>query len=295
MSNFHRNHASNLAALMFFVVLFSCSAMLAKPLWARPSEQLSSLHETILAARTLADKGVIRSDKILLLKACADFEHIVSLTQSALKQAPTAEAEQLYAYGLYYLAYAQHWLVLHGRGKNDDALLTLYLPKAIANAETLIRLRPEWAEGHLLLSTMYGIKLSTQLTLLFSLGPAIERHLQRASELAPNNPRVLYVQASAYFVKPGIAGGSIKKAVEYWRRAVQIFEQERLGTKHRQNLEPSWGYVETLAGLGRALEAQGEMQEARVTYQKALSIEPEYVWVKEELLPNLEVRIQRTR
>ncbi len=295
MSNFHRNQASNLAALIFFAVFFACSALWSRPLWAKPLEQLSSLHETILAARTLADRGVIRSDKTLLLKACAEFEHIVSLTQSALKQAPTAETEQFYVYGLYYLAYVQHWLVLHGRGKNDDALLTVYLPKAIANAETLIRLRPDWAEGHLLLSTMYGIKLSTQLTLLFSLGPAIERHVQRAAELAPNNPRVLYVQASAYFVKPGIAGGSIKKAVEYWRRAAQIFEQERLGAKHRQSLEPSWGYVEVLAGLGRALEEQGEMQEARAVFRQALSIEPEYVWVKEELLPNLETRIQRSR
>jgi tetratricopeptide (TPR) repeat protein len=315
MSNFHRNHSSSLPALVFatvfiayFLVFSFCTALWARPSWRTSSlavlspadkylqENISaSIHEKILNARTLADRGVIRSDKTLLLKACADFEQIVSLTRSTLMQTPTTETEQLYVYALYYLVFVQHWLALHGRGKNDDALFTLYLPKAITNAEMLIRLRPDWAEGHLLLSTMYGLKLSTQLTLLFSLGPAIERHVQRAAELSPNNPRVLYVQASAYYIKPGIVGGNIKKAVEYWRRAAQIFEQERSDTKRRRSLEPSWGYVETLAGLGRALEEQGEMQEARAVFRQALSIEPEYVWVKEELLPNLEGRIQRSR
>jgi tetratricopeptide (TPR) repeat protein len=246
------------------------------------------LQSRIVAARSLADRGVVRSDKTILLKACAELEQLAHITQQK-------QAHNEYLYAVYYLTYVQHWLVLQGRGSNDEALLSLYLPKAVAGAEELVRLRPDWAEGHLLLSTMYGIKLSQNLTALFSLGPLIERHLQRASELAPNNPRVLYVQASAYFVKPGIAGGSTKKAVEFWQKAAHIFEQERREGDRSQRLEPSWGYCETLAGLGRGFEALGAMQQALGAYRTALIVEPEYKWVKDELLPQLEERIQRSR
>jgi uncharacterized protein (DUF2141 family) len=49
-----------------------------------------------------------------------------------------------------------------------------------------------------------------------------------------------------------------------------------------------WGYVETLAWKGQALTQKKEYRLAKKTYSQALEVEPEFGWVKYNLLPQLE-------
>ena len=104
--------------------------------------------------------------------------------------------------------------------------------------------------------------------------------LERALELDPGNPHVLYHRGINQLMAPGPFGDKREGSLRL-RDAVVRFDAE---------LDDGgflWGYGEALAFLGLALAEEGDMAGARKYYEKALAWEPDYVWVRDELLAEL--------
>ena len=53
-------------------------------------------------------------------------------------------------------------------------------------------------------------------------------------------------------------------------------------------LQPGWGHSNVYAWLGKAHVDRGNLTEARQAYERALQLEPEFAWVKYDLMPALE-------
>ena len=53
-------------------------------------------------------------------------------------------------------------------------------------------------------------------------------------------------------------------------------------------IQPAWGHSRTYAWLGLAYQDRGELALARAAFAKALAINPDFSWVKNVLLPELE-------
>ena len=79
-------------------------------------------------------------------------------------------------------------------------------------------------------------------------------------------------------------GGSKEKGLQGFQRAAELFAQE----EPTDPIHPVWGHSRTYAWLGIAYQNQGELESARAAFEKALEIDPDFGWVKNWLLPELE-------
>ena len=106
-------------------------------------------------------------------------------------------------------------------------------------------------------------------------------HIEKAHELAPDNPRVVMMQATSSLFTPTMWGGDVDAAVEDLQRAADLFESDSPSGP----LQPDWGHSETYAWLGIAHMKQGRYEEAESALTKALEIDPDFSWVRRVLLP----------
>ena len=104
--------------------------------------------------------------------------------------------------------------------------------------------------------------------------------LERALALDPENPHVLYHKGINQLMAPGPFGDK-EEALRNLRHAVAMFEAGRVDGAF------VWGHAEALAFLGLSLARESETAAALEHYERALALEPGYVWVREELIPEL--------
>jgi hypothetical protein len=103
-------------------------------------------------------------------------------------------------------------------------------------------------------------------------GPKPHKDLERALELAPHNPRVLFIDALSDEPPAGGSGGNRERALTKLRQAVAAFEAERAGAEPL----PAWGAAEAYLALGRNLLQHGDAVAARDALEHALLLAPEY-------------------
>lgn len=147
--------------------------------------------------------------------------------------------------------------------------------------ERLIR-HPGEAESHALRGSVIGEQITGFFRGMF-LGPKATKALDRAFELAPENPRVALQRAISYYYTPKSFGGGLDKAEQEVRRAGDLLDLEPADQSW-----PNWGRIDALAWLGLILNARDKPDEARSAYQTALSLEPDHAWIRDELLPALD-------
>ncbi len=191
----------------------------------------------------------------------------------------------LSAWGHYYIALADYRIAgLLGSSRASKDQVLDHLKAAVGHLQEATEIDPQAAEAYALLSSVYGqqIGLSPMKTIL--LGPKIGKAIQKAKQLAPDNPRVVLSAAISDFNTPKIFGGSKEKGLQGLQRAAELFAQE----EPTDPIQPVWGHRETYAWLGIVYQDRGELEQARAAFEKALGIDPNFGWVKYGLLPELE-------
>jgi hypothetical protein len=103
-------------------------------------------------------------------------------------------------------------------------------------------------------------------------GYRAHRDLDRALQLAADNPRVLLADAMNDYQLTGDHGGNKERALDKLRRAVAAFEAERSGAQRL----PGWGAAEAWLLLGRDLLDNGDPVGARDALEHALLLAPEF-------------------
>ena len=169
-----------------------------------------------------------------------------------------------------------------------------HVADAIADFEASLTLREDFADSLAAAASTH----SWMGTLLTDHDPAVA-HFTRANLLmarafarAPDNPRVLWVQGGFYLFKPKAYGGDPARAEEIYTRQVQTAPPLDGASPF-----PDWGKAEgwmslAYAHLNRkppALHAATE--EAR----SALALRPDWSYVKDVLLPQIEARIAQAQ
>jgi len=181
----------------------------------------------------------------------------------------------------YYVGLARYRTINLVQDDEDQTLR--YMNDAINHLEEAIELKPNFAEAHALLSGLYGQKTGMQPFKAMTLGPKSDRAMERAKELAPENPRVMLIDGTGDYFKPSMFGGDKDAALKKFERAAQLAAQEQVDDP----LMPSWGYAEAYAWIGYAHMEADRTKEARHAFERALEINPDYGWVKEVLLPQV--------
>lgn len=83
------------------------------------------------------------------------------------------------------------------------------------------------------------------------------------------------------FFMPEMFGGSKKLALKHFLAAEKLMIQKADFVKY------DWNYINLLTIIGQAYQKTGQPKAAKEYYLKALSISPDFEFVKKELLPSL--------
>jgi Flp pilus assembly protein TadD len=181
----------------------------------------------------------------------------------------------------YTLAYV-NWRLAYLPGHEERFEREELLKDAEHQLEKVIESEPRNAEAYALLGAVYGGQITSNWKKL-TVGPKAEGALQKAAEIAPDNPRVVLNRAVATFYKPRIFGGGKDKALRQLDRAEDLFEQEPA-----EKPWPNWGRVELETWRGFILAQKGDKEGARLAYERALILAPGHSRVLNLLLPALE-------
>ena len=258
---------TNLSKVVFVIILFILSS--------KAFPQKSSQDALLKKGIALTEQAYASYNQDLFLKSRNIFEQVYDSNKTNLLP-------------LYYMTFIDYKLLEMSLRQKGDSLFNKYYDGAEKNA-LLISENKEWeSEGKTLLASVYMMKIAKSPMSAVSLAPKIGDLLEDAVNSNPANPRSYLIIGMMKFNTPKMYGGSYDIASENFRKAVSIYEKQDTTF----TLKPSWGYLEALTWLGRSLEQQDNFESAKFMYQKVLSIQPQYGWVKYYLLPNLEKKME---
>lgn len=168
----------------------------------------------------------------------------------------------------------------------DEKLFDQYYDPAVSNLKTLIDKEKKWAEPKALLSAIYGLKMGYSPWQGMFLGSKSNSLIDKAKELSPQSGLVWKVHANSKLFTPETFGGSLSEAISSFEKSIRCYES------NPAELKFNWMYLDALAFLGQAYVKNNEPRKAIETYEKALTVEPEYGWVKYSLLPKAKAKLK---
>ncbi len=201
------------------------------------------------------------------------WESDVASQQTAYDQSQSSEA-------LFNLALSQFGLLNNTMVTADQALFDKYVDAVDDNLDELIELKYKPSESMAIQSAVIGLKIAYSNWKGMFLGAKSGSLIDEALEGNPNSAIVRKLHANYLYFTPEAFGGDKELAVSEYKKAIELFE--------KSDTKNNWLYLDAMAWLGVALSAQEKKEEAREVYQKALSIERDFNWVKYELLPQIQ-------
>jgi len=175
----------------------------------------------------------------------------------------------------YYYGYTA-WLI--GAEKDDTA------EKYIDKSEKIIdKLLDESPENPTLLAykgayIAFTIAISNLKAIY--LGRKSMKYIDKSIELDSENIQGNIEKGNSMFYRPSAFGGDKAEAIKYYIKAVKSFEKQGLVVNN-------WMYINTMTALGQAYEATNQIQQAKLCYEKIMRIFPNFMWVEDELYPDM--------
>ena len=210
-----------------------------------------------------------------------DVAGITAARDAARRRLAEAPPGEVRARLRYLLAYA-NWRLLGTdpapEGDERDALAD--------EAESMLRANlaaNDDIEAHALLGAVYGMKIGSSIWRGMTLGRRASRAFDEARAIDERNPRFLLLKGLDVYHRPARFGGGLERAERWFRSAVGFFAAQFPDAPW-----PSWGRLDAHAWLGRTLARLGDPETAREQYEQVLAIEPDYAWVRDFLLPDLD-------
>lgn len=167
-----------------------------------------------------------------------------------------------------------------GNDKEDDA--EKYLDLAIENTEYLENKNYQLSMINGYKSALWGFKIGLAFYKAPFLGPESIDFAKKSIELDKNNYFGYLQSGNIEFYMPAAFGGSKTLALKYYKKA------ETLLTDKKEN----WNYISLLIVIAQAYTKTGHYEKAKKYCEKILSIEPDFDWIKNILLPEINRKIK---
>ncbi len=134
----------------------------------------------------------------------------------------------------------------------------------------------QFAEAYALQSACLGQLAALRPITAMVNGPRSGGRIEKALELAPQNPRVVLLDALGDYGRPKAFGGDKGGALAKFRRAAELFDK----SVQNETSTPNWGHADAQAALGRCLLEADDTLGARNALERALIIAPEFAAAK---------------
>ncbi len=195
-----------------------------------------------------------RQDRATLEKMAAD------LSAAAQKKSGDADAQYRAALAYSYLAEVSQELRDKGAAKRAAEA-------GIQAAERALALKPNVAEYHRTLGTLCGQVIPANVLSGLSYGKRARESIARAVEREPKNPRNYVSRGVGNYYLPQALGGGVELAIQDFQKAIEL--------DPRSDEAHMW--------LGIALRKASRNAEARKELARALELNPNRVWTKQQL------------
>ena len=138
--------------------------------------------------------------------------------------------------------------------------------RGIKGAEKAVALKPDRAEYYRVLATLDGQAI-TDLMSGLSYGPRSKDAINKAVALAPKSSEVYVARGVGNYYLPPQLGGGNQPATADFRKAIELDPKNS----------------EAYLWLGLCLRKENKDAEARQAFTRSLELDPERVWVKQQL------------
>lgn len=166
-----------------------------------------------------------------------------------------------------------------GVEKMDEAYK--YLDLAEENLEKAEKSGIDASEISAYKSAFYGYEIGINKMKAPFIGPKSIKYSKLSMEQNPKNPMGYIQYGNSQFYMPPVFGGSKTEAVEHFKKAEKLMEKDKAKNEY------DWNYLSLLALIGQSYFAMEDYKNAKVYYEKALKVEPNFLLVKKDLLPQL--------
>lgn len=220
-----------------------------------------------------------QSDLLLMartayLKSSATlWEKVTQIAQSEFDREKSDE-------NLYQLLCMQYGLINATIVEKNEDLFDNYYDKIIDNADKLIESEFKANDAKAVLSATYGLKIVFTPWKGMFLGPKSGYYIDEAIEGGEGSATVQKLMGNYLYFTPETWGGDMQKAVSHYQKSIALFES----SGDTQN----WLYLDAHAWLGQGLAQLGKKDEAKAVFLKVLEVAPDFRWVSESLLPDLQ-------
>ena len=226
-------------------------------------------------ARDLAYNANARNDADGMTRALATFERLSADDATAALPA-------------YYAAWTAWSLAGSHYQAGDMGAARAAVETAVRHARRGLALRPDAVEFQTMAANaMIGLAVIDS-TKFQALVPEIAAARKKALELGPRNPRAVMMDAGMIFNIPPERGGSQEKGIARFLEALALFDEEA-ASPPADDLQPRWGRDLAhgwLAAMYLRLTPPA-IDKARAEAEKALSLRPDFWYLKEVVLPKI--------
>ena len=233
------------------------------------------------AAAVELDPTSARAERMAAVEAARfarDFERLDTLRQQLERRRQPADDAARYdaAYALW-----RSQQLLRSRDRKDERYRRLGTARILL--EPALAANDRDVEVMVLLGAVMAEQAERSVFSRIRLGRRAYALLDRAVDLAPENPRARLQRAVLLFFTPALLGGGPDVARGEFERVRSLFD-----ARPAPGDWPSWGAIDAHAWLGRALAAGGDAAGARAVYRAGLALEPDAAWIRDVLLPKLD-------
>ncbi len=186
---------------------------------------------------------------------------------------------------LYELILAKYGLIGYHLSIEEKEVAFDMLDEAQNLAKKLLKMPAYEAQGHALLGALLGLEIGIKPYKAIYLGPKSKSHIEKATETGQGSPSAWVELGNMRYHAPGLFGGSKPEAIEAYKKAIELFDQNPTQRQH------NWLYLHALAWLGKTLAETDQPEKALAIYRKALAYEPNFSWIRDELLPEVEGKL----
>jgi tetratricopeptide (TPR) repeat protein len=188
-------------------------------------------------------------------------ERLATEASAAAEKAPNdAEAQ-------YRAAVAESYLAEVALEVKDKKLAEDAAERGIKPAERAVGLKPDAARYYVVLGTLYGQVIPANVLMGLSYGKKCKDAIQKAIEKDPKLASAYEARGVGNYYLPAQFGGGYELAIADFHKAIELDPKR----------------AESYLWLGLSLRHEKKNAEARQAFQKALELDPNRVWIKQQL------------
>jgi len=163
-------------------------------------------------------------------------------------------------------AQASSYLAEVDQEQRDKKAAQQAAQRGVEAAKRAVALKADSGEAYRLLGMLYGQSI-TDLVSGLSNGPRSKDAINKAVALAPKSSNVYVARGVGNYYLPAQLGGGAETAIADFRKAIELDQKN----------------AEAYLWLGLALRKENKDGEARQAFARALELDPDRVWAKQQL------------